>query len=277
LSIVAEGERQTAGEQRTPRVPLPSLLALLAVSASSAGLVLPNPAFAQAPDAAVAKSRLPPRLQCGETFRASVTMLNTGGTPWTGADALAAVGGEGAFTEESRIAVPARVVVAPGESHTFALTLTAPEIALPSARTAWRMVGADGAPFGETVAQAVPVDCPAPVDDAELVAVDLPARLTCGQRYPAQVKVRNTGTTRWSRGEEYALGAVEGGADFHAPARVALEAGVAVPPEAEHAFQATLTAPGAAGTYRIEWRMARAAGGWFGPTVAQAVKVACAP
>jgi len=228
-------------------------------------------------DAMVADVRLPRRLQCGQTFRASITMLNTGATSWTTAQALAAVGGEDVFTETPRISVPAKVVVAPGETHTFVLALTAPDIALPSARTAWRMVGEDGAGFGETVAQAVAMDCPPRVDDAELVSADVPARLACGQSYTAEVRVRNTGTTRWSRRYGYALGAVEGGADFQAPDRVALEAGAAVPPDAEHAFQATLTAPAAPGSYRVEWRMARSAGEWFGPSVAQAVKVVCAP
>jgi hypothetical protein len=251
------------------------LAALLGLASVMAG---PRLAGAQgAPDASVAQARLPRRLECGDTFRASVTMLNTGGTPWTSADALAAVGGADPFSEEATVALPAGTEVAPGESHAFLFTLTAPEIALASARTAWRMVGGDGKAYGETAAQAVVVACSPRVDDAELVAADLPARLACGEGYAARIKLRNTGGTRWSSRDGYVLGAVEGTDDFKAPARVALADGAAVPPDGDHAFAAALTAPAVAGTYRIEWRMRRGAGEWFGPAVAQSVKVVCTP
>jgi Ig-like domain-containing protein len=231
----------------------------------------------EGPDASVAEVRLPARLPCGETFRASVTMLNTGALTWTSADRLAAVGGEDAFTEAVTVGIPAGVEVAPGESHTFRLLLTAPEIALPSARTAWRMKGANGEWFGETAAQAVPVECPARIDDAELLEADMPARLVCAQTRAMTITVRNAGNTRWSKQDGYALGAVEGGHDFRSPDLIPLPDGAVVGPASVHTFTATLVAPDAAGTYRLEWRMARPAGGFFGPSVEQSVKVVCPP
>ena len=229
------------------------------------------------PDASVAEARLPARLPCGKTFRASVTMLNTGATTWTSADRLAAGDGEDAFTAEVTVGIPAAVEVAPGESHTFRFLLTAPEIALPSARTAWRMQGEDGAWFGETAAQAVPVECPARIDDAELLEADMPTRLACAQSRPVTITVRNAGNTRWSKRDGYALGAVEGSHGFRGPERIPLPEDAVVPPAAVHTFTATLVAPDAAGTYRLEWRMARRAGGFFGPSVEQSVKVVCPP
>jgi hypothetical protein len=246
---------------------------LLAVGAA----FVPSAAGQAPPDASVAEARLPARLRCGQTFRAFVTMLNSGATTWTSADALGAVGGEDAFTETVRVGIPTGVDVAPGERHTFRFLLTAPDIALPQARTAWRMVGEDGAAFGEAAAQAVAVECPPRIDDAELLEADLPARLTCAQIYPARITVRNTGSTRWSLRDGYSLGAVEGGEDFHAPARVSLPDGVVVPPADVHTFTAALVAPDAAGAYRVEWRMIRPGGGFFGPSVEQRVKVVCAP
>jgi hypothetical protein len=225
----------------------------------------------------VAESRLPARLPCGKAFRAFVTMLNTGSTTWTSADRLGAVNGEDAFTGAVTVGIPAGVEVAPGESHTFRFLLTAPDIALPSARTAWRMQGEEGAWFGETAAQAVPVECPARIDDAEMLEADLPARLTCAQSRPMTITVRNAGRTRWSKRDGYALGAVDGGHVFRGPGRIALPDGAVVPPDAVHTFTATLVAPDAAGTYRVEWRMARPAGGFFGPSVEQSVKVVCPP
>jgi len=254
---------------RRPRLTAAVLLAVgTAVVPSAAG---------QTPDASVTEARLPARLRCGQEFRASVTLLNAGGTTWTSADALAAVGGEDAFTETARVTIPAGVEVAPGESHTFRFLLTAPEIALPRARTAWRMVDEDGAGFGETAEQAVAVECPARIDDAEMLEADLPARLACARSYPARITVRNTGSTRWSARDGYALGAADGAEDFHAPARVSLPPAAVVPPAAVHTFTTTLTAPTAGGAYRLEWRMTRPGGGFFGPPVAQSVKVVCAP
>jgi hypothetical protein len=77
------------------------------------------------------------------------------------------------------------------------------------------------------------------------------------------------------KGEGYALGAVEGSADFGVAGRLSLPA-AGVAPEAEQTFTATLTAPAVAGTYALEWRM-RSGTGWFGRPVARTVKVACAP
>jgi hypothetical protein len=243
----------------------------------AAGTAFVSSAAGQAiPDASVAEARLPARVRCGKTFRASITLLNTGATTWTSADALAAAGGEDAFTEAVRVAVPAGVEVAPGERYTFRFTLTAPEIALPRARTAWRMVGEGGVWFGETAARSVAVDCPPRVEDAELLEADLPSRLACAQRYPARITVRNTGRTRWSKRDGHALAAVEGGDDFHAPA-VTLADGAVVAPAGIHTFAATLVAPDAAGTYRLAWRMARPGGGFFGPSVEQSVRVVCTP
>jgi hypothetical protein len=247
-------------------------IALLAVA-----VALPAHAAAQEADAAVAVTRLPSRLECGRAFRASVTVLNTGGRSWTSADALAAVGGADAFTETVRVPIPDGVVVEPGQSHTFRFRLTAPEIPLPSARTAWRMVGADGVGFGETASQAVPVACPPRVDDAELVEDHLPVSLACGERYAGRITLRNAGTTRWTSREGYALGAGEDREAFGAAARLLLPEGSAVPPAADHAFAVRLVAPAAAGDYRLEWRMTRVGAGPFGPPVTQTVRVACTP
>jgi hypothetical protein len=243
--------------------------------AAAAGI--PFAAGQSPPDASVAEARLPARLQCGETFRASITMQNTGTTTWTSTDALGAVGGEDVFTEALRVNVAAGVEVAPGESHTFRFPLTAPEIALPQARTAWRMVSVDGIWFGETAAQAIEVDCPPRIDDAEMLQAQLPSRLACGQSQAARVTVRNAGTTRWSSRDGYVLVAIEGADDFHVPGPISLPEGAVVRPAGVHTFTTSLVAPDSAGGYRLEFQMARSGGGYFGPTLEQSVKVVCEP
>lgn len=263
---------------RDARAPRAGRLDLRAVVLLAAATAVASSAAGQAPpDASVVEARLPARLECGRTFRAAITLLNTGAADWTSADALAAVGGVDVFSETARVAIPAGVVVAPGQTHTFRLPLTAPEVARPRARTAWRMVDGDGVFFGETVAQAIPVECPPRIDDAEILEANLPARLACGETHALRIAVRNTGDLAWSPAAGYALGLVEGGEEFHAPARIGLGEGAAVSPGAVHTFAATLVAPAAAGTYRLEWRMTRPGAGFFGPSVDQPVRVVCPP
>jgi len=255
------------------RRPGPAIAALLTLATSVA-----SSAAGQArSDASVAQTRLPTRLECGRTFRASITLLNTGATTWTSADGLAAVGEGDVFSEAARVPIPGGVSVASGETYTFPLALRAPEIALPQARTAWRMVDGDGASFGETVAQAIPVECPPRIDDAELPEANLPAGLACGESYALRIAVRNTGSLSWSKAGGYALGLVDGGDEFHTPLRVALADGARVAPGAVHTFAATIVAPESAGTYRLEWRMTRPGAGFFGSSLDQPVRVACPP
>lgn len=254
-----------------PRAPRLVLALLFWAAAVAPRLLGAQPAR----DAAVESMHLPEKLTCEEAFPATITVTNTGNVEWTGAEALQAVEGTNPLTEEVKIGIPAGVTVAPGESHTFRFTLTAPEIALPSTRTAWRMVDGSGSSFGETASATVSVECPPRIDDAEVVSADLPIRLECGQSYAGQVTVRNAGTTNWSEREGYALGQGEDSARFHAPARVPLKAAEVVPPEADRTFSLPLTAPPAEGTYVLEWRMTRAGGGSFGAAISQRVKVGC--
>lgn len=247
-----------------------------ACALSAAAPALPAAGGDAPAGAVVAEARLPRRLACGQRFPASVTMTNTGVASWTSAQMLGAAGGEDPFTEEVRALIPAGVEVAPGRSHTFRFELTAPDIPLARARTAWTMIGEDGAPFGEIAARDVRVDCKSRVDDAEIVAADLPATLACGERYAAQITLRNTGDTRWTRDAGYVLGAGEDGERFGA-ARLALPERGGVAPAAEATFETVLVAPTVRGTYRLEWRMTRSGGGSFGAPVTQDVRVACAP
>lgn len=255
---------------RRPGLTAAVLLAAATAVASSAADEAPS-------DASVVEARLPARMECGHTFRAAITLRNTGAAAWTSSDALAAVGGVDAFSEAARIAIPAGVEVAPGDTRTFRLLLTAPEIALPRAGTAWRMVDGDGVSFGETVARAIAVECPPRIDDAEILETNLPARLACGETHALRISVRNTGSLAWSKAGGYALGLVEGGDEFQSPSRIALGERAALAPGAVHTFTATLVAPGVAGTYRLEWRMTRPGAGFFGSSVEQPVRVACAP
>ena len=117
------------------------------------------------------------------------------------------------------------------------------------------------------------------VDNAQVVAADLPAAMSCGSTYAASVTMRNTGTTTWTNpdGNGYKLGTVDDSDPFFPLTRVYLPADVAVAPGQSFRFTMTLTAPSVPGTYVTDWRMVREFVYWFGQVAARSVSVTCAP
>src|SRR3990172_4261043 len=160
-------------------------------------------------DALAIEGDLPPTFSCGPRYPAPVTMQNTGTTLWTEAEGyrLGAVDDSDDLFGPGRVFLPDGVSVAPGESYTFTMILTAPTTG-GWYRTDWRMLREYVAWFGQMVARDVQVECPPPgVDDAMVIEADLPSTLSCGQSYPASVTMQNTGTTLWTGAEGNRLGA----------------------------------------------------------------------
>jgi len=113
-------------------------------------------------------------------------------------------------------------------------------------------------------------------DDAEVVSVDLPTAMTCGETYAATVEMRNTGLATWTAEEGYKLGAVDDEDPFHGHGtRVYLPDDAAVAPGESHVFSLDLLAPMEAGDLVTDWRMVHEAVHWFGDTAAQTVTVSC--
>jgi hypothetical protein len=223
---------------------------------------------------------LPATMQCGETRQATVTMRNSGTTTWSrygtqGGYKLGAVGDADPF-HPGRVWLPAGVEVAPNQTYTFTLDLTAPQQA-GSYLTDWRMVHEGVAWFGAIAARNVAVACPVAVDASQVVSHTLPATMQCGETRSVAVTMKNTGTTTWSRyGTQggYKLGAVDDTDPFH-PGRVWLPVGVEVAPNQTYTFAFDLTAPQQAGSYLTDWRMVHEGVAWFGATAARTVAVAC--
>jgi hypothetical protein len=115
--------------------------------------------------AAVDGSDLPTALAAGEGFDASVTVRNTGTTPWTSdVYKLGAVGDHDAlYAGGSRVYLPAGTTVAPGAVYTFRFHLTAASVA--TYTTSWRMVHEGIQWFGATVTRTVNVTAQAIVVD----------------------------------------------------------------------------------------------------------------
>ncbi len=114
-----------------------------------------------------------------------------------------------------------------------------------------------------------------PARAAVFVGQSVPASVPAGTPFSVSVTMRNTGTTAWSEGNTFRLGAPGGptwGFD-----RVML-----APPELIHngvdkTFTFTAIAPGAPGVYAFQWRMVEdGSGSWFG-TASPVVNVNVTP
>jgi hypothetical protein len=113
-------------------------------------------------------------------------------------------------------------------------------------------------------------------DNAVVEWVNLPTGLACGETYVAEVKMRNTGQSTWTRDGGFKLGAVNDDDSLYGPdVRVWLSEGVSVRPGETHIFDFLLAAPQAESVYLTDWQMVHEAVRWFGDTAAQAVTVYC--
>jgi hypothetical protein len=117
---------------------------------------------------------------------------------------------------------------------------------------------------------------PQPSDDAHAVSSNLPGTMETGQTITVQLTFRNNGTTTWTAGGNYKLGAVSDSDPLAAP-RLLLAPGDAIAPGQEKTFAFAFQAPAAAGTYLTQWRMLREGVDWFGDVASRQVTVTAAP
>ncbi|MEA2691421.1 MAG: polysaccharide biosynthesis protein PslG [Acidobacteriota bacterium] len=114
------------------------------------------------------------------------------------------------------------------------------------------------------------------VDDARLVAQNLPDRMEAGQSIVAQVTFQNAGPTTWTAAAGYKLGAV-GDKDPFAGVRQLLAAGDSVAPGQQKTFSFRMTAPSTPGVYPTNWQMVREGVRFFGAILSKGVTVDPAP
>ncbi|HEX2642375.1 MAG TPA: NBR1-Ig-like domain-containing protein [Thermoanaerobaculia bacterium] len=114
-------------------------------------------------------------------------------------------------------------------------------------------------------------------DDAVIVSDTLPNQVEAGQVLDIQIRVRNTGSTTWTRAGGYALGAGPDDADPFSPLRQPLEVGESIAPGQEKTFTLHFQAPASPGNYGTDWQMVREGGSWFGATLRKIVTVNAAP
>ena len=151
----------------------------------------------------------------------------------------------------TRVATATRTVPTPTRPPATA-TRTAPPATSTAARTATR------------------TDPPVVIDGV-FVSQTVPTTMTAGQPVSVSVTMRNTGTTTWSAGNLYRLGAINPYDNFTwGMNRVLFPANEFIAPGQQKTFTWSVTAP-PAGTYNFQWRMVQEGLFWFGATTPNVV------
>ena len=110
-------------------------------------------------DAAAGSTSHAPELECGEAVEIAVGMKNIGETTWAGdAYRLVPLGDSKMFYDKSRVKLPKGTSVAPGETHSFEFSITAPKVEGDYVLK-WRMRSEAGL-FGEVTKLPITVGCP---------------------------------------------------------------------------------------------------------------------
>lgn len=115
------------------------------------------------------------------------------------------------------------------------------------------------------------------VNDAAVVTSSIPDLMIEGQSQDVRVIMENTGTTSWTAGNNYNLGAVGDSDPFRYTNRVPLEAGDSVVPGQQKTFLFTLAGLPAVGTHTTDWQMVQESVEWFGGAHTRSVEVIPTP
>ncbi len=196
----------------------------------------------------------------GATFTYSITLQNSGGTPWIG------LGGTEGYTlnylSGTQMGWTQKTMganVLPGGSKTFSQTLTAPTAAGTYTLNT-RLNNADDLYFGPTYSLTITVGG---VNSASAVSDTAPTHVTAGKTFSATVVMNNNGGTTWTTAGGYKLGSQDAQDNTTwGFTRVALPASIA--PGANATFTFTGTAPTTPGTYSFDWQMVQEGVMWFG-------------
>lgn len=199
----------------------------------------------------------------GEKRILTVTMQNTGSGTWVASDGYYLVAPNSDFGVPSVGPIPSDV--APGDSYTFTLNITAPST--PGNYTNdWRMLKAGLANFGQSTNVAVNVDSSNTAAwDAAIVSQSTPTSMTRAVTETFSVTVRNTGSNTWSS-TDFRLESQNTPAGLWGTSFVALGAAETVAPGDTRTFDIPAVNY-TAGTYDSVWRMRWFNGiGFFGST-----------
>ncbi len=212
----------------------------------------------------------PSSMTTGQTVTVTVAMANTGTTTWSmaGGYKLGSQNPQDNATwgpTSGRVYLSAADSIPPGQEKIFSFSITAP--ATPgSYNFQWRMVQEGVEWFGAlTPNLVIAVTAPISGDSSQFVSQSVPATLDTGQVRAVSVTMTNNGSTTWTPGLQYRLGAQNPQDNVTwGVGRVSLPNGTSVAPGQQFAFSFNVTAPATAGTYNFQWKMLREGVAWFG-------------
>ncbi|MBN2533958.1 MAG: Vps62-related protein, partial [Spirochaetales bacterium] len=227
--------------------------------------------------AKVIRHTIPEKMNPGQTYNVSITMLNNGARTWTRGEGvrLASQRRNRDFSFMSK-QLESSDVINTGQTKTFDFQLTAPNERNKVYIIDFTMIRGlsfdhtddTKKPFGESLARKITITN---INDyeAEFVSSTIPSTMNCGQTYTVSVTMRNKGAKIWTREDDFNLGSPDG--DLFAHDRQAIPAGVRVGYDQEVTFNFTMKAPAQPGDYRTDWRMVHdnwflSFDRWFGDT-----------
>ncbi|MBP5718837.1 MAG: N-acetylmuramoyl-L-alanine amidase, partial [Abditibacteriota bacterium] len=202
----------------------------------------------------------------GETRSVSVTMKNTGNATWVKGSGIRL----SATNDYSPFAAKRYDItsdVAPGASYTFTFNMTFSEAG--TYTTGWQMIRENVERFGGVLNKNVTVTAP-PANLARYVSDTIPSTVVVGETRTVSITMKNVGTSTWTSGDNYKLGAIDNTDPFSSAGRRYLSADVA--PGQTVTFTVNMTFS-EVGTFTTDWQMLQEGVGWFGDVLAKNVTV----
>ncbi|MBP5738331.1 MAG: carboxypeptidase regulatory-like domain-containing protein, partial [Abditibacteriota bacterium] len=211
---------------------------------------------------------IPTQVNAGETRQVSITFKNHGLCWQSGRNfKLGSPGNSDPFAA-ARQELPGEVM--PGDTVTFTFNMTFPAAA-GTYTTDWQMMREDAAWFGDKLTKTVTVGTPE--RGAKYVSDTIPASATVGETKSVSVTFKNTGSTTWTKGTNFKLGAVEDSDPFTST-RKYLTKDVPTGQSVTFTFDMTFST---VGTFTTDWQMVQDGVGWFGDILTKNVKVSPVP
>jgi len=236
----------------------------------------PPPADPPYNNAAFSGQSVPTTMTAGQVYTVTVNMRNNGTTTWI-SDESYNLGSRNPYDNVTWGGgrVPLAGPVEPGQTAVFTFNVTAP--ATPgSYNFQWAMVQ-DGVEWFGPPSDNVVINVVAPVrvNNAVIVAQNVPAQMVSGQSYPVTMVMQNTGNTTWTTADQYSFGIpTTNGVQLWNGGRVPLPG--AVGPGGQVTFNFNVTAP-APGSYSFFGLMVQDGVEFFGQGSSIPVSVSAPP
>jgi hypothetical protein len=196
-------------------------------------------------------------ITAGQGFTKSWTIRNSGTTTWNSGYRLRWVNGSN-LSNHADVVIAG--TVAPGSLYTFIVSMTAPASS-GAYREDWKFINSSGTAIpvsgSGTIWVTITVSNNSGLDKADFVSETYldGTSVTAGQGFTKTWTLHNSGTTTWN--SNYRLRWVSGSnMSTHADAPVS----GTVPPGSSYTFSVPMMAPGAAGTYREDWKLINGSG-----------------